>query len=56
MADLTFLQYVKTQTRKAEKIDETMFLQGLEKSPISDRMIDKNMAYIIRTNRVRQQS
>ena len=52
MADLTFLQYVKAQTRKAERVDETMLLQGLPKTPVTDRMIDKNMAYIIRTNRV----
>ena len=52
MADLTFIQYVKAQTRKAEKVEETMLLQGLPKTPVTDRMIDKNMAYIIRTNRV----
>ena len=55
MADLTFLQYVKAQARKAERVNETMHLQGLTQygtSPITDRMIDKNMAYIIRTNRI----
>ena len=52
MADLTFLQYVKAQTRKAERVDETMLLQGLPKTPVPDRMNEKNMAYIIRTNRV----
>ena len=54
MADLTFQQYVRAQQRKADKVAECMHLQTLDKemSPLTRKMLDKNVAYIIRSNRL----
>lgn len=54
MADLTFQQYVRAQQKKAEKVAECMHLQKLDKemSPLTRKMLDKNVAYIIRNNRL----
>ncbi len=58
MADLTFIQYVKAQQRKADKVAECMHLQKLDKemSPLTRKMLDKNVAYIIRSNRLLDQN
>jgi|TARA_B100000959_G_scaffold223756_1_gene237226 hypothetical protein len=58
MADLTFQQYVRAQQRKADKVTECMHLQKLDKemSPLTRKMLDKNVAYIIRNNRLLDQN
>ena len=58
MADLTFQQYVRAQARKADKVAECMHLQKLDKemSPLTRKMLDKNVAYIIRSNRLLDQN
>ena len=58
MADLTFQQYVRAQQKKAEKVAECMHLQKLDKemSPLTRKMLDKNVAYIIRSNRLLDQN
>ena len=58
MADLTFQQYVRAQARRADKVAECMHLQKLDKemSPLTRKMLDKNVAYIIRSNRLLDQN
>ncbi len=58
MADLTFQQYVRAQQRKADKVAECMHLQKLDKemSPLTRKMLEKNVAYIIRSNRLLDQN
>jgi|TARA_Y100000296_G_C5061842_1_gene200283 hypothetical protein len=58
MADLTFQQYVRAQQRKADKVAECMHLQKLDNkmSLLTRKMLDKNVAYIIRSNRLLDQN
>ena len=58
MAHLSYERYVRAQQRKAEKVAECMHLQKLDKemSPLTRKMLEKNVAYIIRSNRLLDQN